>query len=216
MTAMIATRAHTPNADAFSSAAAEAYRVLRSSVKFAEGDTPLRTVLVVDIDRAEPSGVAHELAAAFARAGDRCALVDLAAAADDAPGFANLLTQHTATAHVGQPTDIPNLTRIGPGADFLPDQLASTQVTDTFHALHSDYAYVVVACAALPSHGDALALAPRVDGVILVVTSGKTRRPRAVEARDQLERVGARLLGVVLLGWPGQARRLPRSRAPMA
>jgi non-specific protein-tyrosine kinase len=68
-----------------------------------------------------------------------------------------------------------------------------------FDALHNEHAFVIVSCAALPARGDALALAPRVDGVILVVTSGKTRRPRAVEARDQLERVGARLLGVVLL-----------------
>jgi Mrp family chromosome partitioning ATPase len=199
MTPMTATRAQAPSSAAVNSAAAEAYRVLRSSVKFADAESPLRTVLVVDIDRAEPSGVAHELAAAFARAGDSCALVDLAAATDDAPGFATLLTQHAAAASIGQPTDVPNLTRIGPGVDFRPDQLASSELPAVFGALRNDHAYVIISCAALPARGDALALAPRVDGVILVVTSGKTRRSRAVEARDQLERVGARLLGVVLL-----------------
>jgi non-specific protein-tyrosine kinase len=198
MTPMTATRAQAP-ASAVNSAAAEAYRVLRSSVKFAEGETPPRTVLVVDIDRAEPSGVARELAAAFARAGDSCALVDLAAAPDDAPGFANLLSQRPTAADFGQATEIPNLTRVGPGADFRPDLLASGALPAVFDALHNEHAFVIVSCAALPARGDALALAPRVDGVILVVTSGKTRRPRAVEARDQLERVGARLLGVVLL-----------------
>ncbi len=58
-----------------SSAAAEAFRILRSSVKFAAGEQPIHTVLVVDVDRDQPSGVAEELGAAFARAGDRTVVV---------------------------------------------------------------------------------------------------------------------------------------------
>jgi Mrp family chromosome partitioning ATPase len=58
---------------------------------------------------------------------------------------------------------------------------------------------LIVGCAGLPQHGDAIALAPRVDAVILTVTAGVTRRPRAIDARDALERVGGRLLGVVLV-----------------
>jgi Mrp family chromosome partitioning ATPase len=60
-------------------------------------------------------------------------------------------------------------------------------------------AFVVLCCNSAPRHADALAIAPRVDSTILVVTGGSTRRARAVEARDALERVGASLLGIVML-----------------
>ena len=196
---MVVARDRATHSGSTATAAAEAYRVLRSSVKFAEGATTRRTVLVVDVDRAEPSGVARELAAAFARAGDTCVFVDLAAVPGDEPGFAALLAGNSSATSVGEPTDVPNLTRVSPGADFQPDLLASSTLADVFATLHESYAYVIVSCVGLPARGDALALAPRADGVILVVTSGKTRRPRAIAARDQLERVGANLLGVVLL-----------------
>jgi non-specific protein-tyrosine kinase len=45
---------------------------------------------------------------------------------------------------------------------------------------------------------DAAVLSPRLDGVLLVVRAGRTKRDLARQAREQLERVNARLLGVVL------------------
>ncbi len=49
---------------------------------------------------------------------------------------------------------------------------------------------------------DAAILASRVDGVLLVVDAGATRRDLARRARAQLEKVNARLLGVVLNNVP--------------
>jgi non-specific protein-tyrosine kinase len=45
---------------------------------------------------------------------------------------------------------------------------------------------------------DALVLSTRVDGVLLVVQAGRSRRDRVREARQKLEKVKANLLGVVL------------------
>ncbi len=45
---------------------------------------------------------------------------------------------------------------------------------------------------------DAAVLATRCDGVLLVLSAGKTSRDAAKRARAQLDRVGARILGVVL------------------
>jgi Mrp family chromosome partitioning ATPase len=45
---------------------------------------------------------------------------------------------------------------------------------------------------------DASILAPHVDGVLLVVKPGETRRGVARQAVEQLRRVNARLLGVVI------------------
>jgi Mrp family chromosome partitioning ATPase len=183
-----------------SSAAEEAYRTVRSTVKFASGPTPLRSILVVDLDRDNPSGVAEQLARAFARAGDTCALVDTnVRSGRTEPGFSDVVAGRSALGEVAQASSISGLTEIPPGTVRDPDLLAGGRLSQALDALLSQYSYVVLACATLPRHADALALAPRVDAVILVTTAGKTRRARAVEARDALERVGAHMLGVVMI-----------------
>ena len=53
---------------------------------------------------------------------------------------------------------------------------------------------------------DTAILASRVDGVLLVVDAGATRRDLARRARAQLEKVNARLLGVVLNNVPLDAQ----------
>jgi non-specific protein-tyrosine kinase len=45
---------------------------------------------------------------------------------------------------------------------------------------------------------DAAVLAGKVDGVLLVVNAGSTRRQLALRAKELLERVNARLVGAVL------------------
>jgi Mrp family chromosome partitioning ATPase len=178
----------------------EAFRSLRSTVKFAGGDAPLRSVLVVDIDRDEPSGVAERLAQAFARAGDRCALVQTdVRKGSAAPGLTDLLGASASPADIARQADVPGMTVIAPGSVADPDLLAGDRLSDALSTLLQTQEYLILSCASLPRHADALAIAPRVDAVILVTTSGKTRRARAVEARDALERVGARMLGVVMV-----------------
>ena len=177
---------------------AEAYRSLRSTVKFASGDHVIRSVLVVDVDREERSEVAEQLAAAFAETGDRCVLIDTdsRASADQTVGFFDLMRGidgEVLHATSGQ------LTRIGPGQAGSPDALAGDTFTATLDRLIDSHGVAILSAASLPQYADALAIASRVDAVILVVTSGDTRRPRAIEARDALDRVGARILGVVMV-----------------
>jgi Mrp family chromosome partitioning ATPase len=179
---------------------AEAYRILRSSVKFATGERPIRTVLLVDVDRAEPSGVAAQLAGAFADAGDRCALVETdVRRGSGRPGFSDLVCGTAVVDDIIRAGADGEPAYVGPGTTAAPDVLAGDQLGPALDALLASYDVVVLCAASLPAFGDALGIAPRVDATILVVTSGKTRRPRAVEARDALERVGARLLGVVMI-----------------
>jgi non-specific protein-tyrosine kinase len=45
---------------------------------------------------------------------------------------------------------------------------------------------------------DAAVLGTKVDGVLLVVRAGKTRREHALRAKEVLERVNVRLVGAVL------------------
>jgi Mrp family chromosome partitioning ATPase len=182
------------------SAGEESYRTLRSTVKFAAGEAPIRSILIVDVDRDMTSGVAEQLARAFARAGDDCALVHTNSSVDTAaPGFTDLVAGTAAAGDVANASDTPHLNVVSAGSIADPDLLAGSRLSDAIDALLQNHAFVVLSSASLPRHADALAIAPRVDAVILVVTSGKTRRGRAIEARDALDRVGARMLGVVMI-----------------
>ncbi len=59
---------------------------------------------------------------------------------------------------------------------------------------------VVVNTAPAAALADTAVLAPHLDGMLLVISAGHTRRDLALRAKEQLERVNARVLGVVLTG----------------
>jgi capsular exopolysaccharide synthesis family protein len=86
-----------------------------------------------------------------------------------------------------------------------PSELLSSERFTRVLASIADAADVVLLDAApVSAVADATILATRVDGVLLVVDSGRTRRDAARRAKEQLERVGARLLGVVLTNVKGE------------
>lgn len=180
---------------------AEAYRSLRSTVKFATGERPIHSVLVVDLDRDERSDVADQLATAFAEAGDRCVLIDTDArgAGNRSSGFFDLLRGDGSVGSVDPQPVAGALTRVGPGQAGSPDALAGDRFGTVVGELVDTHGFAILSSAPLPRYADALAIASRVDAVILVVTAGGTRRPKAIDARDALDRVGARILGVVLV-----------------
>ncbi len=64
--------------------------------------------------------------------------------------------------------------------------------------MRDSYDYVVLD--APPVHGspECRVLCAKVDGVVLVIESGKTTRSVALSAKKQLEDAGGKLLGVIL------------------
>ncbi|MDI3339324.1 MAG: CpsD/CapB family tyrosine-protein kinase [Sphaerobacter sp.] len=194
---------------------AEAYRSLRATVKFARVEPPVRAVAIVDAGTGgQHAEAAANLAAALALGGDSVVLVD-----------ANLrqprlherfrLPNETGLAEwlaAGDPgaalplveTGIAGLTLLTAGhvaqaGGPLPaDLLGSDRCATLLARLRDDADFVVVDTPPLPDVGDALAIAPRVDAVLLLIRSGKTKRAAAQRAKDALDRVGARILGAVL------------------
>jgi capsular exopolysaccharide synthesis family protein len=64
--------------------------------------------------------------------------------------------------------------------------------------LQSQYDFIVIDGPPVNSYADASVLATKVDGVILVVEADRTPVAEAEAAKRQLDRVGARILGLVL------------------
>jgi capsular exopolysaccharide synthesis family protein len=198
------------------SAAAEAYRALRTNIMFASPDKPVHTLLATSTspDDGKSTTLAN-LAITFATAGSNTVLVD-----------ADLRRPHLHTIFglgndMGLTTFIADMARSKPGeTPHLPLQdtmvdnlqvltsgpvppnpaeiLASQRMGEIIALLRSGAEYILIDTPPIIAVTDAAVLAPRVDGVILVVNAGKTRRDLAVKARDMLNQVNAHILGVVL------------------
>ena len=99
-----------------------------------------------------------------------------------------------------QDTQVPNLKVLtsGPVPPNPAEILASQRMAELLSMLREKAEYVLIDTPPIIAVTDAAVLASRVDGVLLVVNAGKTRRDLAVKARDMLRQVNATLLGVVL------------------
>jgi len=65
-------------------------------------------------------------------------------------------------------------------------------------ALRWNFDYVVIDCPSLDVASDISFLAPIIDGVVVVVQAGRTRRGQIQRAREAVERTGGNFLGFVL------------------
>jgi capsular exopolysaccharide synthesis family protein len=90
-----------------------------------------------------------------------------------------------------------NLSVIAAGAALRPD--ANVEVIEVLVGrLQSQFDFIVIDAPPVNSYADASVLATKIDGVILVVEADRTPVAEAEAAKRQLDRVGARILGVVL------------------
>jgi capsular exopolysaccharide synthesis family protein len=190
------------------SLAAEAYRTLRTNVQFSSLDQSLRTMLVTSAGPSEgKSTVLANLAITIAESGRRVIAADCDLrrpvlhalfGLSDRPGLTTMILEEDLLPL--QPTNVPNLRLLasGPLPPNPAELLASERMVRVIDRLAQEADLLLFDSPPLAAVSDAAVLAARVDGVLMVVDAGRTRRDTARQAKEQLERVGARLLGVVL------------------
>ncbi len=189
---------------------AEAYRRLRVNLSALGKKHALRTLLVVAAapDDHKAQTVAN-LAVSFARIGSRVILADcdlrhpmqhLLFGLENAAGVTTALAAPTAPLPL-QATAVANLRLLtsGPGLDAPADALASPAMADLLGRLGTEADIVLLDAAPVTQATDAVELATRVDGVLLTIHAGHTRRGDAQRAAEQLAQVGANVLGAVLV-----------------
>lgn len=179
----------------------ETYRSLRDTIKHVGGDEPIRSVLVVDVDRKTPSAVARRLAEAFQGSNERCVLIhtNLRSPASETWGLSDLIVNPEAKLDFD---DSAGPTEVGPGTVPNPDLISSRSFEPALHRIMEPFDYAIVTCDGYPASGDAIAVGPAVDAAIFVISAGVTGREPAIRVRDALERVGTRILGMVMVERP--------------
>ena len=107
-----------------------------------------------------------------------------------------------------QETGVPGLRLLssGPVVAVPSDLIASPAMAALIGRLRDDADLVLFDAPPVVLATDAAELATQVDGVLLTVSAGRTKRDDAQRARDLLAKVGARVLGAALVNAPTDAR----------
>jgi succinoglycan biosynthesis transport protein ExoP len=187
----------------------EAFRTLRTNLDFASVDKPIRTLIVTSAGPSEgKSTIAVNLAAVIAQGGRRVILLD----ADlrrpsihrylgipNRNGLTNLFRNPKQLTEVINEFGNPSISVITSGEQPPnPSELLASERMESILSELKELSDIVIIDTPPAIISDSIALSPKVDGVLIVIEPGGTRIGPAQVLMEQLQRAGARVVGVVL------------------
>jgi non-specific protein-tyrosine kinase len=162
----------------------------------------------------DKSTVLANLAVTFAQSGNTTILVDSDLrrpaqheiwGVDNERGLTTMILEDAA---LSSPplvaTEVDNLALLpsGPLPPIPADVLSSQRMSDVIGVLKARAHYILFDSPPVLAATDAALLGAKLDGVLLVIRAGQTRRDQASRARQALERVHVRILGAVMTNSP--------------
>jgi len=195
----------------------EAYRVIRTNIQFMAVDQPVKTILVTSPDSGEGKSVTvANLGVIMAQADLKTVIVDTDLRRPVMHKIFQLPNQEGLTDLLRstgveiddqlKDTGVENLRVItsGPLPPNSSELLGSKRMAELIQHLEDRADVILFDSPPVLAVTDAVVLAGRVSGVILVIEAGRTRCDTTNQAIDRLRQVSANLLGGVL-------NRVPRS-----
>lgn len=195
------------------SPASEAYRTLRTNLSFFSLDQPIRTLVVTSPAAGEGKNtLVANLAVTMAQSGRRTVLVDcdlrrpsLHTLFDlqNEPGLTNQILGEIDEIPL-QETGVENLRLLasGPVPPNPADMLGTKRIDEIIAKLVDQTDIVIFDTPPVIAVTDAAVLGVKVDGVLLVINAGKTRRDQAERAKELLEKANVRIIGAALANAP--------------
>lgn len=190
--------------------ASESYRILRTNIQFVSVDTPLRTLLVTSSSPGEgKTTTAANLAFAMVMDGKKVILVDTDLRRPSLhkllelptmPGVTDVLLERAKLDDALLPhADLPALSILTAGS--TPPNPSDLLNSRRFHALMAELAdradLVIFDSPPVTAASDASILASQMDGTILVVETGSTKKAAARHSLELLRNGRANILGVM-------------------
>jgi capsular exopolysaccharide synthesis family protein len=187
----------------------EAYRILRTNIQFSNVDQALKTILFTSAGPAEgKSSTVVNLAHVMAQAGKNVLIIDADLrkpaqhkifGLENLKGLSNTLIGEASLAHAVK-TDQEGLSIMtsGPIPPNPAELLGSKRMKQVIQVAVNTYDIVLIDSPPIIAVTDASVLAQNMDGVILVLAAGEVTREYAVQAKERLDKVGAKIIGTVL------------------
>lgn len=190
--------------------ATEAYRVIRTSIQFAQAGKELQTIALTSCTPNEgKSTTIANLAVVLTQAGKSVLLIDCDMRnptvhknfnLSNKVGLSSCISMDTALSDAVQKTSIEGLYALTGGV--IPpnpsELLGSEQMKNVLQRAKEQYDYVLIDTPPVMPVTDALIVGRFVDGMILVIASAEVKVEMARDVKNQLVNAGANILGVVL------------------
>ncbi len=197
----------------------EAYRALRTNLMFSRRTGHNQTLMITSPSPGDgKSFTVSNLSITMAQQGARVLLVDAdlrrgvlhnTFACQKSPGLTEILTSRSHLMEALNETHIPNLFLVSCG-NLIPNPselLGSSRMMDFFHEVRERFDVIFLDTPPLATVTDATVIGSQVDGVAIVLRSGKTDFREAQRSMELLENVSANVIGVILNGAPVEASR---------
>lgn len=204
--------------EADSSPTAEAFRKLRTNLKFLSVDDPPRLIVVTSsVPNEGKSTTSINIALALAEADHRVLLVDgdmrkpsLDKYLDvvGSAGFSTVLSGAASLDEVVQESKFPRLSILasGPIPPNPSELLGSTAAKKSLSEMRVRYDYVIIDTPPVLAVTDSSILSAEADGALILARAGKTKREQLTHAVETLNDVGAKILGTILTMVPTSGR----------
>ena len=188
---------------------AEAFRSLRTNLEFSGVDEPTKTILITSINPNDgKTTIATNLALSLSQTEKKVILLDCdlhkpfvhrALEIKSKPGLSEVFRDHLPVMDAIQVLKSSNLAVISAGSTppNPVELLVSRRMKQILGTLSEIYDVIIMDCPPMITT-DALALSTQVDAVILVTRYANTTRNDIQAVVDQLKRVNARIVGVIL------------------
>jgi capsular exopolysaccharide synthesis family protein len=189
---------------------AESYRSIRTALLLSSADNPVKTIAVTSAMPGEGKTISvANLAVTLAQSGKTVLVVD----ADlrrprqhrmfkvkNTYGLTTYLTDSVEIKDVVKSTEIPNLFLVnaGPVPPNPAELLGSDKMTRFIRMMSEESDYILFDLPPMLEISDALILGAKVDGVVLVVWGDKTSREALRKAREKLDLLKVRTIGVII------------------
>ena len=192
-------------------AVVEAYKSIRTNLLYTTSQSDKKTVLISSSNQGEgKSTTAVNIAITFSQLGEKVLLVDAdlriptvhkKLRVSNAEGLSSVLVGLSsfdeAVHNIGNDLDV---LPAGPTPPNPSELLSSPRMQEFLEGVENIYDRIIIDTPPVGVVSDAVALAPKTAGVVLVVRGGKTKHDQVEKSIAALEFANAKILGVIING----------------